>query len=92
MTSQSTKRTELLLQKSEQESERLLQIVGDISILWNSTYNMIIQAMRLRIPLQNWLDEEVLLEPYLEHLSSITYGLEKIEVSNHSSTSIYRVY
>ena len=92
MTSQSAKRTELLLQKSEQESERLLQIVGDISTLWNSTYNMIIQAMRLRIPLQNWLDEEVLLEPYLEYLSSITYGLEKIEVSNHSSTSIYRVY
>ena len=38
MMSQSAKRTEHLLQKqSEQESKRLLRMVGDIPIKWNST-------------------------------------------------------
>ena len=58
MTSRSAKRTELLLQKqSEQESKRLLRMVGDISIRWNSTYDMVLWAMRLCIPLRNWLDD-----------------------------------
>ena len=43
-------------------------MVGDISIRWNSTYDMILRAMRLRIPLRNWLDEEILVDPGLEHL------------------------
>ena len=52
MTSRFAKRTELLLQKqSEQESVQLLQMVEDIPIRWNSTYNMILQAMRLCFPL-----------------------------------------
>src|SRR5580692_4294821 len=70
MTSRSAKRTELLLQKqSEQESEQLLRMVGDIPIWWNSTYDMILRAMCLRIPLRNWLDEQVILEPGLERLA-----------------------
>ena len=43
-------------------------MVGDISIRWNSTYDMILRAIYLRIPLRNWLDEQVLLEPDLECL------------------------
>jgi hypothetical protein len=70
MTSQSAKRIELLLQKQlEQESDRLFRIVRDISIRWNSMYDMILRAMHLCIPLRNWLDEQVLLEPDLECLA-----------------------
>ena len=80
MTSRSAQRTELLLQKqSEQESTRLLRMVGDISIRWNSTYDMILRAMRLRIPLQNWLDEQVLLEPGLDGLALSTLDWKKLK-------------
>jgi hypothetical protein len=80
MTSRSAQRTELLLQKqSEQESARLLRMVGDISIRWNSTYDMILRAMRLRIPLRNWLDEQVLLEPGLDGLALSTLDWKKLK-------------
>jgi hypothetical protein len=80
MTSRSAKRTELLLQKqSEQESDRLLRMLGDISIRWNSTYDMILRAMRLRIPLRNWLDEQVLLEPGLDRLALATIDWKKLK-------------
>jgi hypothetical protein len=80
MTSRSAKRTELLLQKqSEQESDRLLRMVGDIPIRWNSTYDMILRAMRLRIPLRNWLDEQVILEPDLERLALSPIDWKKLK-------------
>ena len=80
MTSRSAKRTELLLQKqSEQESYLLLRMVGDISIRWNSIYNIILQAMRLRIPLRNWLDEQVLQEPDLERLALSNMDWKKLK-------------
>jgi hAT family C-terminal dimerisation region len=80
MTSRSAKRTELLLQKqSEQESVRLLRMVGDIPIRWNSTYDMILRAMRLRIPLRNWLDEEISLEPDLERLALSPIDWKKLK-------------
>jgi hypothetical protein len=80
MTSRSAKRTELLLQKqSEQESHRLLRMVGDISIRWNSTYDMVLRAMRLRIPLRNWLDEQVLMEPGLDRLALSTLDWKKLK-------------
>ena len=79
MTSQLAKRTELLLQKqSEQESKRLLQMVGDISIWWNSIYNMVLRAMRLRIPLRNWLDEEISMDPGLERLALSNMDWKKL--------------
>ena len=80
MMSRSAKRTELLLQKqSEQESKRLLRMVGDISIWWNSTYDMILRAMRLRIPLRNWLDEEILVDPGLECLMLSNMDWKKLK-------------
>ena len=80
MTSQSAKRTELLLQKqSEQESKRLLRMVGDISIRWNSTYDMVLWAMRLRFPLRNWLDEQVSVEPGLKHLALSNMDWKKLK-------------
>jgi hypothetical protein len=48
MTSRLAKKAELLLQKqSEQESVRLLQMVGDISIWWNFIYDIILRAIHL---------------------------------------------
>ena len=80
MMSRSAKRTEHLLQKqSEQESVRLLWMVGDIPIRWNSTYDMILQARRLHIPLRNWLDEEILEDPSLEHLSLSNMDWNKLK-------------
>jgi hypothetical protein len=79
MTSRSAKRTELLLQKqSEQESVRLLRMAGDISIRWNSTYDMILRAIRLRIPLRNWLDEQIAQQPDLECLALSTMEWKKL--------------
>jgi hypothetical protein len=78
--SRSAKRTEHLLQKqSEQESVRLLRMVGDIPIRWNSTYDMILRALRLRIPLRNWLDEEILVDPGLEQLSLSNMDWKKLK-------------
>ena len=80
MTSRSAKRTELLLQKQlEQESVRLLRMVGDIPIRWNSTYDMILRAMRLRFPLRNWLDEQVSQEPDLERLALSNIDWKKLK-------------
>jgi hypothetical protein len=80
MTSRSAKRTELLLQKqSDQESVQLLQMVEDIPIQWNSTYDMILWAMCLRIPLRNWLDEEISLEPDLERLALSPIDWKKLK-------------
>ena len=80
MINRSAKRTEHLLQKqSGQESVWLLQMVGNIPIRWNSTYDMIIQALRLCIPLWNWLDEEILEDPDLEHLSLSNINQKKLK-------------
>ena len=54
-------------------------MVGDISIRWNSTYDMILRAMRLRIPLRNWLDEQVLQEPDLERLALSNMDWKKLK-------------
>ena len=80
MTSRLATSTELLLQKqSEQESDRLLQMVGDIPIWWNSTYDMILRARRLRIPLRNWLDDVILNDPSQERLSLSTLDWKKLK-------------
>ena len=54
-------------------------MVGDISIWWNSTYDMVLRAMRLRIPLRNWLDEQVLMEPGLDRLALLTLDWKKLK-------------
>jgi hypothetical protein len=80
MTGRSAKRTELLLQKqSEQELVQLLRIVADIPIRWNSTYDMILRAMRLRIPFRNWLNEEILVDPGLERLALSNIDWKKLK-------------
>ena len=80
MMSRSATSTELLLQKqSEQESDRLLRMLGDIPIRWNSTYDMILRATRLRIPLRNWLDEMILNEPSHECLSLSNTDWKKLK-------------
>jgi hypothetical protein len=72
--------TELLLQKqSEQESERLLRMVGDIPIRWNSTYDMILRAMRIRFPLRDWLDEMIMKDATYERLSLSNLDWKKLE-------------
>jgi hypothetical protein len=80
MTSRLAKRTELLLQKqSEHESVSLLRMVRDISIWWNSTYDMILRAMRLCFPLRNWLDEQILVELGLERLALSNMNWKKLK-------------
>jgi hypothetical protein len=54
-------------------------MVGDISIRWNSTYDMILRAMRLCIPLQIWLDEQVSVEPGLECLALSNMDWKKLK-------------
>jgi hypothetical protein len=54
-------------------------MVGDIPIRWNSTYNMILRALLLCIPLWNWLDEEILEDPGLEHLSLSNVDWKKLK-------------
>jgi hypothetical protein len=54
-------------------------MVGDISIWWNSAYDMILQAMCLRIPLQNWLDEQISVEPGLECLALLDMDWKKLK-------------
>ena len=72
--------TELLLQKqSEQESERLLRMVGDIPIRWNSTYDMILRAMRIRFPLRDWLDEMIMKDATHKLLSLSNLDWKKLE-------------
>ena len=78
--SRSAASTELLLQKqSEQESDQLLRMVGDIPIRWNSTYDMILRAMHLRIPLRNWLDDVILNNPSQERLSLSNLDWKKLK-------------
>ena len=72
--------TELLLQKqSEQELVRLLRMVGDILIRWNSTYDMILRAKRIHFPLQDWLDEQILNDPSQECLSLSNLDWKKLD-------------
>ena len=40
---------------------------------------MILQAIHLRIPLQNWLDKQVLIEPDLEHLALSPIDWKKLK-------------
>jgi hypothetical protein len=40
---------------------------------------MILRAMRLRIPLRNWLDEQVLVEPGLERLALLNMDWKKLK-------------
>ena len=54
-------------------------MVGDIPIKWNSTYDIILQALRLRILLRNWLDEEILEDLGLEHLSLSNVDWKKLK-------------
>src|SRR6266436_10120645 len=78
--SRSATNTELLLQKqSEQESDRLLRMVGDIPIRWNSTYDMILRAMRIRFPLRDWLDEMIMKDATYERLSLSNLDWKKLE-------------
>src|SRR5580692_6679842 len=71
---------ELLLQKqSEQGSDRLLQMVGDIPIRWNSTYDMILRAKRIRFSLRDWLDELLVRDPTVESLCLSNLDWKKLE-------------
>ena len=54
-------------------------MVGNILIWWNSTYDMILQAIRLRIPLRNWLDKQILLKPDLEYLALTNIDWKKLK-------------
>jgi hypothetical protein len=54
-------------------------MVGDISIRWNSIYDMILRVMRLCIPLQNWLNKQVLLKPDLECLALSSMDWKKLK-------------
>jgi hAT family C-terminal dimerisation region len=80
MMSRSGTSTELLLQKqSEQDSDRLLRMLGDIPIRWNSTYDMILRAKRIRFPLRDWLDEQILNDPSNERLSLSNRDWKKLD-------------
>jgi hypothetical protein len=54
-------------------------MVGDILIQWNSTYDMVLRAMHLRIPLQNWLNEEISMDPRLERLALSNMDWKKLK-------------
>ena len=72
--------TELLLQKqSEQESVRILRMVEDIPIRWNSMYDMILRAKRICFPLRDWLDEQILNDPSQERLSLSNLDWKKLD-------------
>ena len=72
--------TELLLQKQlEQELVRLLRMVKDILIWWNSTYDMILRAKCIRFPLRDWLDEQILNDPSQERLSLSNLNWKKLD-------------
>ena len=78
--SRSATNTELLLQKqSEQESDRLLRMVGDIPIRWNSTYDMILRAKRIRFSLRDWLDELLVRDPTVKNLYLSNLDWKKLE-------------
>ena len=78
--SRSATNTELLLQKqSEQGSNRLLRMVGDIPIRWNSTYDMILRAKRIRFSLRDWLDELLVRGPTVENLCLSNLDWKKLE-------------
>jgi hypothetical protein len=78
--SRSGTNTELLLQKqSEKESVRLLRIVRDILIRWNSTYDMILQMKRICFPLRDWLDEQILNDPSQERLLLSNLDWKKLD-------------
>jgi hypothetical protein len=68
-----------LQKQSEQESVRLLRMVGDIPIWWNSTYDMILWAKRIHFPLQDWLDKQILNDPSQERLSLSNLDWKKLD-------------
>ena len=53
-------------------------MAGDISIRWNSTYDMILRAMCLQIPLRNWLNEQIAQQPDLKCLALSTMEWKKL--------------
>ena len=54
-------------------------MVGDIPIRWNSTYDMILRAKRIRFPLRDWLDEQILNDPSQERLSLSNLDWKKLD-------------
>jgi hypothetical protein len=54
-------------------------MVGDIPIRWNSTYDMILRAKRIRFPLRDWLDEQILRDPSHERLSLSNRDWKKLD-------------
>ena len=52
---------------------------GDIPIWWNSTYDITLWALRLCIPLRNWLDEKILEDVGLEHQSLLNVDWKKLK-------------
>jgi len=50
----------------------------DIDIQWNSTYNMILQAMQLHIPLKSWLEAQMEKEPTLDRLTITNTDWKKL--------------
>jgi hypothetical protein len=73
-------KTDLLLAKqSEIEQKRLLQPKVDIEIRWNSTYDMILRAIRLRIPLKSWLETQMEKDPSLDRLTLTNTDWKKLK-------------
>lgn len=93
LASRSSKRTELLLLKqSETERRRLLRLKMDIDIRWNSTYDMILRAMRLRVPLKSWLETQMQSEPGLDRLTLSNTGLEEVKILDRPTPSVCAFY
>ncbi|RFU24974.1 hypothetical protein B7463_g11361, partial [Scytalidium lignicola] len=73
-------KTDLLLTKqSEIEQKRLLRPKIDFDIRWNSTYDMILRAKRLRYSLKSWLEEQMEKEPTLDRLILTNTDWKKLD-------------
>jgi hypothetical protein len=80
LANRSAKKTELLLQKqSDLEVKRLLRLKRDIGIRWNSTYDMIVRAIRLRIPIKSWLEAQIIKETNLDQLELTQTDWKKLK-------------
>jgi hypothetical protein len=67
-----------LLKQTEIERRRLLRLKTDIDIRWNSTYDMILRAMRLRVPLKSWLEAQMEKDPALDRLTLTNTDWKKL--------------
>lgn len=51
----------------------------DIEVRWNSTYDMILRAMRLRVPLKSWLESQMVDDPALDRLTLTNIDWKKLK-------------